>query len=70
MESICMKCQILFMEKIRKIFQNVVSWKFYPACEAFNMSRNMRKRAFKHVSATKTQTNLSSLIRVFFVQLK
>ena len=29
-ETVCMKCQNLFSGKIRKIFQNVVSWNIYP----------------------------------------
>ena len=35
-ETICMKCQILFSGKIRKIFQSVVCLKFYPECLALN----------------------------------
>ena len=31
-EKICMKWQSLFSAKLRKLFQNVVSWIYYPAC--------------------------------------
>ena len=34
LETICMKCQILFLGKIRKVFQNVVCWNFYSECWA------------------------------------
>ena len=36
METICMKCQSrLSRKRIRKVFQNVVCWKFYPECSAW-----------------------------------
>ena len=33
---ICMKCLILFSRKNKKIFLNVVCWKFFPECQALN----------------------------------
>ena len=39
-EIICMKCQILFLGKIRKIFQNIICWNFYPACKVL-ISRHL-----------------------------
>ena len=37
-ETICMKCEILFSGKIKKIFQNVVCWSFYLACKVLTIS--------------------------------
>ena len=34
-ETILMKCQAYFLWKMRKLFQNVICWKYHPACEAF-----------------------------------
>ena len=36
-ETICMKCQFLFSQKIRIIFQNAICWKSFSACLAFNI---------------------------------
>ena len=36
-ETLCMKCKSLFSGKSKKkIFQNVVGWNFYPACQVFS----------------------------------
>ena len=35
--DICMKCQSVFLGKIRQIISNVVCWNVYPACKALNI---------------------------------
>ena len=34
LKTICIKYQIHFLGNIRKIFQNVICWKYYPECKA------------------------------------
>ena len=38
-ETICIRCQILFSRKVRKIFQNVVCWNLYLACKLTDSHR-------------------------------